>query len=208
MSGGLVSFFLHFSREVRQIPNQFHKFFKLIFLSDTPWDRSTAQSLEFYQYTTGEIFNEPPWNRLETQALCKWDYALLYQCALICPPALICGLLTIEPKDRLTLAEVFAHPWCTRPSQIAKQGVVALADHLTESLRVNGDLKYAMPDIAISACVLRIMIMRLIFTSICSESRKDKDGDEIMLSATHQSQFTQSLLLFVCLPRIHNLVSF
>jgi hypothetical protein len=78
MSGGLVSFFLHFSWEVRQIPNHFHKFFKLMFLSDTPWDRSTAQSLEFYQYTTGEIFNEPPWNRLETQALCKWDYVLLY----------------------------------------------------------------------------------------------------------------------------------
>lgn len=129
---------------------------------NTPWDRSTAQSLEFCRYTTGEIFNEPPWNRLETEAL-----------------SLICGLLAIEPKNRLTLAEVFAHPWCTRPSQIAKQGVVALADHLTESLRVNGDLSYAMPDIAISA-----------------ETRKDKDGDEIMLSATHQSQFTQSLLLF------------
>jgi serine/threonine-protein kinase Chk1 len=208
MSGGLVSFFLHFSSEVRQIPTYFHKFFKLTFLPDTPWDQSTAQSSEFCQYITGEIFTEPPWNRLETEALCKWDYALLYQCALIYPPALICGLLTIEPKKRLTLAEVFAHPWCTRPSQIAKQGVVALADHLTESLRVNGDLKYAMPDIAISKCVLGIIIMRLIFTFICSETRKDKDGDEIMLSATHQSQFTQSLLLFVCLLRIHDSASF
>lgn len=129
---------------------------------NTPWDQSTAQSSEFCQYITGEIFNEPPWNRLEKEAL-----------------SLICGLLTIEPEKRMTLAEVFAHPWCTRPSQIAKQGVVALADHLTESLRVNGDLKYAMPDIASSI-----------------ETRKDKDGDEIMLSATHQSQFTQSLLLF------------
>jgi hypothetical protein len=26
----------------------------------------------------------------------------------------------------------------------------------------------------------------------------DQDGDEIMLSEAHQSQFTQSLLLFVC----------
>jgi serine/threonine-protein kinase Chk1 len=108
----------------------------------------------------------------------------------------------------MTLAEVFAHPWCTRPSQIAKQGVVALADHLTESLRANGDLDYAMPDIAISAQVLRVIIMRLIFTFICSETRKDNDGDEIMLSATHQSQFTQSLLLFVRLPRAHILVPF
>jgi serine/threonine-protein kinase Chk1 len=108
----------------------------------------------------------------------------------------------------MTLAEIFAHPWCIRPSQLAKQGVVALADHLTESLRVNGDLKYAMPDIAISTYVLRIIIMRSIFIFICSETRKDKDGDEIMLSATHQSQFTQSLLLFVCLLRIHILVPF
>jgi serine/threonine-protein kinase Chk1 len=208
MSGELVSFFSHFSWEVRQIPNHFHKRFKLTFLPDTPWDQSTAQSSEFCQYITGEIFDEPPWNRLETEALCKRDHALSYQCALICPPALICGLLTIEPEKRLTLAEVFAHPWCIRPSQIAKQGVVALADHLTESLRMNGDLKYAIPDVAISGYVLRIIIMRLIFTSICSETRKDKDGDEIMLSATHQSQFTQSLLLFVCLPSIHILVLF
>lgn len=129
---------------------------------NTPWDQSTAQSSEFCQYITGEIFNEPPWDRLKAEAL-----------------SLICGLLTVEPEKRMTLAEVFAHPWCIRPSQIAKQGAVALADHLTESLRANGDLKYAMPDIAISA-----------------ETRKDKDGDEIMLSATHQSQFTQSLLLF------------
>lgn len=129
---------------------------------NTPWDQSTAQSSEFCQYITGEIFNQPPWNRLKADAL-----------------SLICGLLTVEPERRMTLAEVFAHPWCIKPSQIAEQGVVALADHLTESLRANGDLKYAMPDIAISV-----------------ETRKDQDGDEIMLSATHQSQFTQSLLLF------------
>lgn len=103
----------------------------------------------------------------------------------------------------MTLAEVFAHPWCRRPSQIAKQGVVALADHLTESLRANGDLNYAMPDIATSTYVSRIITMRPIFSVICSETRKDKDGDEIMLSATHQSQFTQSLLLFVCLSWTH-----
>ena len=30
----------------------------------------------------------------------------------------------------------------------------------------------------------------------------DDDEDEIMLSATHQSQFTQSLMLFVRLPRL------
>lgn len=133
---------------------------------NTPWDRSTAQSPEFCRYISGEIFNEAPWNRLGEKAL-----------------SLICGLLTIEPEKRMTLAEVFADPWCTRPSQLAKQGAVALADHLTESLRANGDLKYAMPDIASSA-------------GTGKDKDEDKDGDEIMLSATHQSQFTQSLLLF------------
>ncbi|KAG2047184.1 Pkinase-domain-containing protein [Suillus hirtellus] len=133
-----------------------------LLVGNTPWDQSTAQSSEFCQYITGELFDERPWNRLENEAL-----------------SLICGLLTIEPEGRMTLAEVFAHPWCRRPSQIAKQGVAALADHLTESLRANGDLNYAIPDIATS-----------------TETRKDKNGDEIMLSATHQSQFTQSLLLF------------
>ncbi|KAG1777845.1 kinase-like domain-containing protein, partial [Suillus placidus] len=118
-------------------------------------DQSTVQSSEFCQYIMGEIFNEPPWNRLEADAL-----------------SLICGLLTvtIEPEKHMTLAEVFAHPWCIRSSQIAKQGVVALADHLTESLRAK----------------IHFHI----------KTRKDKDGDKIMLSETHQFLFTHSLLLF------------
>ncbi|KAG2124275.1 hypothetical protein BD769DRAFT_1740759 [Suillus cothurnatus] len=40
----------------------------------------------------GEIFNEPPWNRLKPEAL-----------------SLICGLLAVEPERRMTLAELFAH---------------------------------------------------------------------------------------------------
>ncbi|KAG0696764.1 kinase-like domain-containing protein [Suillus ampliporus] len=123
---------------------------------NTPWDQPTADSQEFCQYISGEIFNEAPWNRLGEK-----------------PLSLICGLLTVEPEKRMTLSEVFAHPWCTKPSQIAKQG------HLTQSLRANGDLNYAMPDITSSAV-----------------TGKDADGDEIMLSAAYQSQFTQSLLLF------------
>lgn len=138
------------------------QFLQLKFLPDTPWNQPTGQSPEFLRYIRGEIFNEEPWNRIEVQAL-----------------SLICGLLTVEPEKRMRLPEVFAHTWCIRPSQIAKQGAVALADHLTESLRANGDLNYAMPDITSSTGV-----------------RKDKDGDVIMLSAAHQSQFTQSLLLF------------
>jgi serine/threonine-protein kinase Chk1 len=104
----------------------------------------------------------------------------------------------------MKLPEVLAHPWCIRPSQIAKQGAVALADHLTESLRANGDLSYAMPDITSSMYVPPLNIaIRIIFTFVCSGARTDKDGDDIMLSAGHQSQFTQSLLLFVCPPVMH-----
>jgi serine/threonine-protein kinase Chk1 len=99
----------------------------------------------------------------------------------------------------MKLPEVFSHPWFMRPSQIAKQGAVALADHLTESLRANGDLNYVMPDITSSAYAFWAITIRLIFTFVCSGTRKDQDGDDIMFSASHQSQFTQSLLLFVCL---------
>ncbi|KAH7923747.1 hypothetical protein BV22DRAFT_561589 [Leucogyrophana mollusca] len=77
----------------------------------------------------------------------------------------------------MTLADVYQHPWCMRQSQLAQQGVVALAEQLTESLRATGDLGYAVPEITDSP-------------------GKDADGDDVMLSATCQSQFTQSLLLF------------
>lgn len=90
-----------------------------------------------------------------------------------------------------------------RPSQIAKQGAVALAAQLTESLRANGDLDYAMPDITNSAYGPWFFTISLLFTFIRSVTRQDKDGDDIMFSATNQSQFTQSLLLFVCLPGTH-----
>lgn len=28
--------------------------------------------------------------------------------------ALICGMLTLEPDERMTLSEIRAHPWCSR----------------------------------------------------------------------------------------------
>jgi hypothetical protein len=49
-------------------PIHFNKLFKLSFPYDTPWDKFTAQLSEFCQYIMGEIFDEPPWNRLETEA--------------------------------------------------------------------------------------------------------------------------------------------
>ncbi|KZP04235.1 Pkinase-domain-containing protein [Athelia psychrophila] len=129
---------------------------------NTPWDEPTKQSPEFCRYRSGEIFSELPWCRIDESAL-----------------SLIRGLLTIDPAQRMTLADVYQHPWCIRPSQLANQGVQALADKLTESLRASGDLGYAAPAEAGN-----------------TEMNTDDDGDDIMLSATNQSQFTQSLLLF------------
>ncbi|KIM75310.1 hypothetical protein PILCRDRAFT_827411 [Piloderma croceum F 1598] len=129
---------------------------------NTPWDEPTQHSPEYSRYLSGEIFAEAPWNRLGKVTL-----------------SLVCGLLTVDPTKRMTLADVYQHPWCLRPSQLAQQGVQALADKLTESLRMTGDLGYATPAALDNG-----------------EMEMDQDGDEIMLSATHQSQFTQSLLLF------------
>ncbi|KAI9567517.1 kinase-like domain-containing protein [Boletus coccyginus] len=126
---------------------------------NTPWDEPTDRSPEFCRYLSGEIFNEEPWTKFGTNAL-----------------SLISGMLTLEAEKRMTMSEIYAHPWFTRPSQLATRGVQALAEQLTQSLHDNGDLMYANPDI--SGIV----------------SHKDADGDEIMSSA--QSQFTQSLLLF------------
>ncbi|RDB27406.1 Serine/threonine-protein kinase CHK1 [Hypsizygus marmoreus] len=129
---------------------------------NTPWDEPTKHSPEFSRYLSGAIFDEPPWNRFDANAL-----------------SIICGMLTVDPRDRFTLADVFQHPWCMRPSQLENQGVTTLADKLTESLRMNGDLGLAAPK----------------FPDANTED-VDEDGDQMMASASHSSQFTQSLMLF------------
>ncbi|KAL1757242.1 kinase-like domain-containing protein, partial [Schizophyllum commune] len=87
--------------------------------------------------------------------------------------SLIRGLLEVDPNERMTLDEAWEHPWCRRTSQLASQGPQMLADKITQSLRDNGDMDLAAPDF----------------------SRQD-DMDVDMPSASHQSQFTQSLMLF------------
>ncbi|GLB36848.1 putative CAMK CAMKL CHK1 protein kinase [Lyophyllum shimeji] len=126
---------------------------------NTPWDEPTPHSPEFSRYLSGAIFDERPWNRFSADAL-----------------SLICGLLTVDPRDRLTLADAFQHPWCMRPSQLASQGPSMLAEQLTEPMRANGDLNLAAPNL--------------------TGHVQDEDGDEMMASAPPISQFTQSLMLF------------
>ncbi|KAG6827439.1 hypothetical protein H0H92_011794 [Tricholoma furcatifolium] len=128
---------------------------------NTPWDEPTSNSPEFQRYLAGSIFDELPWNRFSPEAL-----------------SLISGLLTIDPRDRFTLADAFQHPWVMRPSQLASQGPSVLAEQLTAPLRIAGDLDLAAPDLSGHTQTV------------------DADGDEMMASAPAQSQFTQSLMLF------------
>ncbi|KAJ7609587.1 kinase-like domain-containing protein [Mycena polygramma] len=127
---------------------------------NTPWDEPTQHSLEFVRYVSGEILQDEPWSRFNSDAL-----------------SLLQGLLTIDPRERFTLEDAFQHPWCNRPSQLAKQGSASLAQALTESLRNSGDLDLASPNFN-------------------QEAGGDEDEDEPMLSAAHNTQFTQTLMLF------------
>ncbi|KAL1743478.1 kinase-like domain-containing protein [Schizophyllum fasciatum] len=87
--------------------------------------------------------------------------------------SLIRGLLEVDPARRMTLDDAWSHPWCMRTSQLASEGPEALADRITQSLRDTGDLDLAAPDFS-----------------------RQEDMDVDMPSASHQSQFTQSLMLF------------
>ncbi|KAK0438423.1 kinase-like domain-containing protein [Armillaria borealis] len=128
---------------------------------NTPWDEPTMNSTEFVRYVNGEIFDDPLWCHIRGDAL-----------------SLLTGLLCIDPEERLSISQIYQHPWCMRPSQLAQRGALALADKLTETLRKNGDLGLAAPNFA------------------QPEEEVDADGDQMMFSAGHSSQFTQSLMLF------------
>ncbi|KAF8190055.1 kinase-like domain-containing protein [Pholiota molesta] len=129
---------------------------------NTPWDEPTASSPEFCRYVNGTIFAERPWSRIPSE-----------------PLSLIKGMLTLDPAKRLTLDDVAAHPWCMRQSQLASEGLVELANRLTQSIHDNGEMNYSAPP------------------TLNGPGEMDTDEDTVMQSATsHQSQFTQSLMLF------------
>ncbi|KAF9065026.1 CAMK/CAMKL/CHK1 protein kinase [Rhodocollybia butyracea] len=90
--------------------------------------------------------------------------------------SLICSLLTVNPAERMTLSAAMQHPWCIRASQLARQSTTVLADKLTQSLRANGDMDYVMP--------------------ASQQHDMDVDGDVNMQPAAHNTQFTQTLMLF------------
>ncbi|PCH37133.1 CHK1 protein kinase [Wolfiporia cocos MD-104 SS10] len=124
---------------------------------NTPWDEPTKKSYEYSQYLHGLCFDADPWTRFDRGVL-----------------SLITGMLAVEPTERMTLAEVAAHPWMIQPSQLVHKGPATLAAHLTASLRESGDLDIADPNL----------------------ESVDRDGDLVMGQNAHASQFTQSLQLF------------
>ncbi|KAF6758986.1 kinase-like domain-containing protein, partial [Ephemerocybe angulata] len=133
-----------------------------LLVGNTPWDEPTMRSPEFVRYVNGTIYEEAPWNKITGPAL-----------------ELIEGMLTVDPTKRFTIADIFAHEWVIRPSQLHGTSPADLAQKLTQTLRDAGDLELATPNFE-------------------EQDRMDvEDEDERMLTATHaQSQFTQSLMLF------------
>jgi hypothetical protein len=83
-----------------------------------------------------------------------------------------------------------------RQSQLASQGPVALAEKLTQSLRNTGDLDLVEIDLQ-SYVLTSASCERLSLSKPHRESPTPRDDDQIMLSATRGSQFTESLMLFV-----------
>ena len=134
------------------------------------------KSSEFCGYVSGTIFSERPWSRIPSEPLCEFSFFFWFFCSsgsffadrnrLFPLPALIRGMLTVNPEHRLTLSDVFQHPWCMRypsfcyfrvftlinknnprPSQLAKRSPLDLANKLTQPLRDNGDLRLAAPNL-------------------------------------------------------------
>ncbi|KAF8625648.1 hypothetical protein AX15_005269 [Amanita polypyramis BW_CC] len=148
---------------------------------NTPWDEPTRRSPEFRRYLSGDVFGDAPWNRMSEMAICEYNVLESpdWRWAYFLGKAIICGMLAVDPQERMSIADIYQHPWCSRPSQLANESPFTLADKLTQSLRQNGDLELASPDLQ------------------QKEESVDKDGDETMDStSSHHSQFTQSLLLF------------
>ena len=81
-------------------------------LEDTPWDEPTERSYEFSRYVAGSFIDDAPWNRMPAPVFCSSSILIPFLTLLTYPwVALITGLLTINPQDRMTLANAAQHPW-------------------------------------------------------------------------------------------------
>ncbi|QRV91004.1 Serine/threonine-protein kinase [Ceratobasidium sp. AG-Ba] len=139
-----------------------------LLVGNTPWDEPTANSPEFVSYARGEIFQYPPWNKIESDAL-----------------EFLRSILTISPKKRATIAHIKAHSWFNAPSHVERANPQALAERLTQNLRRAGDLNIAAPDPSVLGVSADM--------DIDSEAAEQ---DDKMMTLTNATQFTRSLLLF------------
>lgn len=63
---------------------------------DTPWDSPTTGSPEYEKYRAG-LLNFSPWIQFSEE-----------------PKTLVRRMLAIDPKKRITMDEIFKHPWYLR----------------------------------------------------------------------------------------------
>lgn len=81
-------------------------------LEDTPWDEPTERSYEFSRYVAGSFIDDAPWSQIPAPVFCSSSVFIPFLTSLTHPwVALITGLLTINPQDRMTLANAAQHPW-------------------------------------------------------------------------------------------------
>ncbi|KAH7870246.1 kinase-like domain-containing protein [Lentinula edodes] len=92
----------------------------MLLVGKIPWTEPTIQSAEYQKYISGLIFEKVPWTKLSDDAL-----------------SLICGLVTIDPSQRLTLSEAMQHPWYTRENVLAHQSSEVLASKLVQSASID-----------------------------------------------------------------------
>ena len=69
MSGVVVSYYSHCCAEVCPIPVLDFRACLSDICIDTPWDEPSSSSIEYVRYVHGEIFHDPPWNRIGGEAL-------------------------------------------------------------------------------------------------------------------------------------------
>ncbi|KAF8319425.1 CAMK/CAMKL/CHK1 protein kinase [Clavulina sp. PMI_390] len=129
-----------------------------LLVGNTPWDEPSTNSPEYMAFLSGNILHVAPWDRIRGHAL-----ELLLDC------------LTVDPAQRITLAEITQHPWFQRPSQLA-QRPGEVAERLTQALARNGDMAISEPNFV--------------------ETTTADNDDQVMMTATNGTQFTRTLMLF------------
>lgn len=84
--------------------------------ADTPWDRPDRQSPEYVGYLAGDVFDDAPWCEFDRDALGACHASAFSAAALIADAhaELVTGMLTPDPARRMTLREIFHHPWMMR----------------------------------------------------------------------------------------------